>query len=371
MTSFCVPPTQILLEVSSETQDEAWQQSQSYISATGRWQAFLNQVCLSTFFPWLQVEYAPEASIDHLPKNWEVVNGCAIALDTKRLIIIPDKSLETREFSVPQEWLDIPQWAGDYYLAVQVNPDGEWLRIWGYTTHEQLKNQGTYDPQERIYTLDANQMVEDLSVLWVVRQLYPDEQTQTAIAPLPELSATQVENLWQRLASPTVTNPRLELPFEIWGALLAAPQPAPVNLRQWLQNIVAEGWHTIETLLGTQPDLAFSFRQASDTNEQSIQRVKVIDLPNNQPVILMLTLTPEADGRVGIRIQLSPRERNLYLPVNLRLTLISASGEVVQSVTARETDNSIQLKRFRCPENTRFSLQVSLDEFNFTQEFVS
>jgi len=24
---------------------------------------------------------------------------------------------------VPQEWVDIPEWAADYYLAVQVNPD--------------------------------------------------------------------------------------------------------------------------------------------------------------------------------------------------------------------------------------------------------
>jgi Protein of unknown function (DUF1822) len=371
MSSFCVPPTQLLLEVSPEIQTQAWQQSQSYISADGRWNAFLNQVCVSTFLPWLQAEYVPEATIDNLPGNWELVNGSVISLDTKRLILIPDKNLETREFRVPQEWIDIPQWAGDYYLAVQVNPDGEWLRIWGYTTHEQLKNEGTYNPQERTYSIEANQMVEDLSVLWVVRQLYPEEQTQTAIVPLPNLSATQAENLWQRLASPTITNPRLELPFEIWGALLSRQKPAPVNLRQWFQNIVSESWQTIETILGTQPDFAFSFRQASEVNQELIQRVKVIELPNNNlPVILMLTLTAETDGRVGIRAQLFPSERNVYLPTNLRLALISVSDEVVQSVEARAADNSIQLKRFRCPENTYFTIQVTLDDFTFTEECV-
>ncbi|MBW4672606.1 MAG: DUF1822 family protein [Desmonostoc geniculatum HA4340-LM1] len=378
MSSFCVPPTQLWLEVSPEVQNQSWLQSQSSVSPHARWNAFLNQVCASTFLPWLQAEYVPEATIDTLPITWELVNGTAINIDTKRLILIPDKSLETREFSVPQEWIDIPQWAGDYYLAVQVNPDGQWMRIWGYTTHEQLKNQGSYDSQERTYSLDANQMIEDLNVLWVVRQLYPEEQTQTAIAPLPILSATQVENLWQRLASST--NPRLELPFEIWAALLNTedwPQrytqkPALVNLRQWFQNIVADSWQTIETFLGTQPDFAFSFRQITDVGERSIQRVKEIELPNsNQAVVLMLTLTAEIDNRVGIRAQLYPKERNLYLPINLSLALISASGEIVQSVQARETDNSIQLKRFKCPQNTRFSLQVVLDDFNFIEEFES
>ncbi|AFY47247.1 Protein of unknown function (DUF1822) [Nostoc sp. PCC 7524] len=381
MLSSGVPPTQLWLGVSPAIQDQAWQHSQSYVSPCSRWNAFLNQVCLNTFLPWLQREYIPEAVSDTLPKIWEVVNGTAITLATKRLILIPDKNLETREFYVPQEWVDIPQWAGDYYLAVQINPNGEWMRIWGYTTHEQLKNQGSYDPQQRTYSLDANQMIEDLSVLWVVHQLYPEEKTQTAIAPLPDLSTTQVENLWQRLANPTITNLRLELPFEIWGALLARedwpqqPQqdPVVVNLRQWLQNMFTDSWQTIETFLGEQSDFAFSFRQAIDENEQSIQRFHVIELPNNnQPtILLMLTLTQQTDGRLGIRAQLSPKDRSFYLPENLRLALISVSGEVVQSVAAREADNSIQLKRFRCPENTCFSLQVVLDDFHFTQEFVS
>ncbi|MBD2249924.1 DUF1822 family protein [Nostoc parmelioides] len=376
MSSFCVPPTQLWLEVSADIQDQSWQQSQNCLNPSGRWHIFLNQVCLSTFLPWLQAEYSPEATLATVPNSWEFVNGTAINLDTKRLILIPDKSLDTREFHVPQEWIDIPQWAGDYYLAVQVSPDGEWLRIWGYTTHEQLKNQGSYDPQERTYSLEAYQMIEDLNVLWVVRQLYPEEQTQAAIAPLADLSTTQVDNLWQRLSNPAITNPRLELPFEIWGALLAKlqqpqPQSALVNLRQWLQNTLTNSWQTVETLLGTQPDFAFSFRQADDMAEQSIQRVKVIDLPSGQTIVLMLTLTLETDDRVGIRVQLSPRERGIYLPENMKLELISASGQVVQSVEARETDNSIQLKRFRCPQNTRFSLQVILDDFSFVEEFES
>ncbi|MBD2295484.1 DUF1822 family protein [Anabaena sphaerica FACHB-251] len=379
MSVFCVPPTQLFLETSSEVQNQSWQQSQSFVSPRGRWNAFLNQVCLSTFLPWLQTEYAPEATVETLSQLWEVVNGFAINVDTKRLVLIPDKNLETGEFFVPQEWIDIPKLAGDYYLAVQVSPDGAWMQIWSYTTHEQLKNQGSYDPQERTYSLEANQMIEDLNVLWVVRQLYPEEQTQADIFPLPILSTTQAENLKQRLASSIITNPRLELPFEIWGSLLeredflqATQNSNIVNLRQWFENIFADSWQTIENLFGAESNLAFSFRQDNDVTEESIRRIKVIDLPNqnrNQTLVLMLKLTAETDGRVGIRAQLYPHERNSYLQNNIRLELISASGDVVQSVAAREADNSIQLKRFRCPVNTRFSIQVALDDFSFVEEF--
>jgi len=41
---------------------------------------------------------------------------------------LPERDLTKR--MVPQEWVDIPEWAADYYLAVQVNPDSGWLRIW-------------------------------------------------------------------------------------------------------------------------------------------------------------------------------------------------------------------------------------------------
>ncbi|ARV60542.1 hypothetical protein BZZ01_19605 [Nostocales cyanobacterium HT-58-2] len=385
----CIPPTQLGLEVSSEVQNFSWQQSQSCTSPRSRWNTFLNQVCLSTFLPWLQTEYAPQATVwtDVIAHHsiWEAVNGTAIIMDTKRLILIPDKNLETRELRVPQEWIDIPNWAGDYYLGVQVNPDGEWLRIWGYTTHEQLKIQGSYNSEERVYCLDANQMVEDLNVLWVVRQLYPDEPTQAVIAPLPTLADTQVENLWQRLANPAIANPRLELPFELWGALLQRPDwqqrlsrraltSTRVNLRSMFGNVFADTWQAVEALFDSQPDFAFSFRQTNDATQASIQRAKEIDLPTkegNQILVLMLMLTEETDGRLGIRTQLHSREREQHLPTNVRLNLISASGEVVQSVTARQEDNSIQLKRFKCPANTQFSLQVCLDDFCFSEEFTS
>jgi Protein of unknown function (DUF1822) len=303
-------------------------------------------------------------------------------MDTRRLILIPDKNVETRELSVPQEWIDIPNWAGDYYLGVQVSPDGESLRVWGYATHEQLKNQGSYNSAERTYCLDANLMVEDISVLWVVQQLYPTEITQAQIAPLPTLPDTQVENLWRRLINPSIINPRLELPFEIWGALLTRSDwqehlhqaPNIVSLRELFEGVLTNTWQTIEALFNQEPNFAFSFRQGIDTEQTSIQKAKLIDLPTkqgNQTLVLMLILTEETDGRLLVRVQLHAKERSQYLPEQAKLELISASGEIIQSIIARNQDNSMQLKRFKCPTNAQFSLQVSLDNFCFTENFAS
>lgn len=381
--------TELRLEILPEIQHESWQQSQSASNPTAQWNTYLNQVCLHTVLPWLQSDYAPEAVAwaGSLPLLGELVRGTAIALRDRRLILIPDKTIDTSELRVPQEWVDSPTWAGDYYLAVQVDPDDRLVRVWGYATHEQIKISGNFDAADRTYALDAHQMVQDISALWVVRQLYPDELTQAAIVPLPALPPAQAENLLQRLANPAVLQPRLELPFQLWAALIAndgwqqqlgrsrrgesAPTPTPIlaNLSQWLQNRVDASWQTLESLLGAEAELAFNFRQAADPDQRCIRRAKRLRLPD-QDTLLLVTVEPEADERVSIQPQLRPLNPTLCLPAHLSLTLLLATGEAVQSVQTRDRDNIIQLKRFKCPLNTQFSLQVAIGNTVITEDFV-
>jgi len=98
---------------------------------------------------------------------------------------------------VPQEWVDIPELAADYYLAVQVNPDSGGSGF-GDTTHLQLKSDGNYDPSDRTYCLDEDDLIDDLNILWVARQLCPQEPTKSAITALPTLPQEQANNLLQR-----------------------------------------------------------------------------------------------------------------------------------------------------------------------------
>lgn len=264
--------TQIWLEFSVQQQNQAWENSQSFSLPSSRWNAYLNQICLTTVLPWLQEEYAPKAKIwpnnAALPSFWEVINGTAIVLDDTRFVLIPSEAIDRSELRVPQEWVDIPSWVADYYLAVQVNPDDRCVVIWGYATHEQLK-QGFYDVSDRTYSLPQENLIHDLNVLWVARQLSTEEITPAEVTPLAILPQVQAENLLQRLGSPAIIEPRLAVPFELWGALLEhggkrqqlysrrMGLPEQQSIVNWLHTGVSEiaqkiGWKRIEL----QPDFA-------------------------------------------------------------------------------------------------------------------
>lgn len=264
--------TQIWLEFSAQQQNQAWENSRYFSLPSSRWNAYLNQICLTTVLPWLQEEYAPKAKVwpnnPALPSFWEVVNGTAIVLDDTRFVLIPSEAIDQSELRVPQEWVNIPSWVADYYLAVQVNPDDRCVVIWGYATHKQLK-QGFYDLSDRTYSLPQEKLILDLNVLWVARQLAKEEITRAEVTPLAILPQAQAENLLQRLGNPAIIEPRLAVPFELWGALLEHGGtrqqlysrrmgfPEQQSIVNWLRTGVSEiaqkiGWKKIEL----QPDFA-------------------------------------------------------------------------------------------------------------------
>jgi hypothetical protein len=227
----------------------------TYSTDGGRQRAWVNQVCVDTFLAWLTTEITPHARVyPHraaMPSFWEFVNGTAINFDNSRLVLIPTLAMDGDELRVPQEWVDIPEWVADYYLAVQLNSEEGWMRVFGYTTHQQVKSLGVYDAGDRTYSLESDQLISDLNVLWVTRQLSPQEITRVSVAPLPPLPQTQADNLLQRLSHADIKFPRLEVPFQLWGALIThggwrqrlyelrqgIVQSASVG--QWLQASVA------------------------------------------------------------------------------------------------------------------------------------
>lgn len=258
-------PVYHYLELSPTALTQAWQQSRGSTAAS-RWNAYLNQVSLNAILPWLQADRDSRATVwtnaAALPSFWEMVNGTAIAVNGKRLVLIPSEAADNSELRVPQEWVDIPTWAADYYLAVQVDPDEQFLTIWGYCTHQQLKTEGEYSANDRTYTLDEAQLIPDLSLLWVTAQVYVEEPTKATIPSLPKLALDQAESLLQRLGNPSVLEPRLAIPFHLWGALLEHGGwrqrlaerrqgiPEQRSIMQWLQAGISSlgqlGWTQIQ-----------------------------------------------------------------------------------------------------------------------------
>jgi hypothetical protein len=387
-------PKEWLLEVTPTMKSQLWEQSQLYGTPDSRWRAYVNQICLYCFLDWVQTEYDLQTivweSYPQIPAFWEFVNGTLISLNGRRIVLIPSEAIDDGELEVPQEWVDIPGWAADFYLAVQVKADGEWVRFWGYTTHQELKTLAQYDSVDRTYCMDASILTKDLNAFWMAYKFCQAEDIQAAIPSLPELSIDAAENMLQRLSSSKANFPRLEIPFTSWGALLENEQyrkrlyqqkqqitqkqsSSTVHLSAWLQSIYDIYWQTIDTFLNSNTgNLAFNFRSGTDTDNTSIKRAKLIDLrakPDSLEVILVVALIPKNNEQFDIRVQLHPFN-NEYLPLNINLILLSESAEIIQEVQSRVQDNYVQLKLFEGEIGERFSIKIVIDNYEVIENFM-
>lgn len=317
-------PNQIVLDLSPQECQAAWDSGSQFFSDVGRWNAYLNRICLNPILSWLQEESGIEPQVFPSPTEainfWESINGVAISLGKTRIVIIPSEAIDTEEFCVPQEWVDIPNWTANYYLAVQVSPDDGYLRVWGYATHQQLKNSGIYDEVDRTYSLERADVIEDLNVMWVARQLCPDEKVEVEVLPI--LSQDRAETILAQLSQYPLDSLRLNLPFTQWGALLsqnswrqqlwgrrevaAAMNPTAVvertltNLSNWFDNLFETGWQTIAEFVG-QPDsnLTLAFRSIEMAVNRGETIANLIDLIYNSVDEGQLKVAAQRLGAIG------------------------------------------------------------------------
>jgi hypothetical protein len=324
------------LEISETTIAKAWQQTQTFSTPSTRWQAYINQLALSTLLPWLKEE---EDTAKVSSKNaWELVNGTAIENDDFRLVLVPTTAIDLEELRVPQEWLDIPSWAADYYLAVEVNPDEAYIRVYGYTTHSQLKHKGSYDPLDRTYSLSRENLIADLNVLWLSRQLCPTENVKSDTASLPALEPVQANNLVDRLGKLSLILPRLEVPFAVWGALLEnnnwrqtlvyrrqGKQSKQWQVSDWLQSGIVEaakqiGWKGLRVQTNT-------FRGAT-TTAQLVGLSRQLTIAGNAYELRILAVQNKGEG--VWRFELRPATLDDKIPQGYILRLLTETGEAFE-----------------------------------------
>jgi Protein of unknown function (DUF1822) len=384
MFSALIEPTDQILDISAQQQADIWQQSDTFPTARGRWNTYINQLCLNTCLTWLQAEYLPTAKAAMEPALWEIINGSIVTVDNIRIALIPTEAIDRSELEVPQEWVDIPSWAADYYLGVQIAPDCRSMTIYGFTTHQQLKTQGTYDAQSRSYCLDIDDVIPDLNALWLTYPRYTARQTRTPITALPSLDSVQADRLIERLGNPAKIMPRLEVPFQTWGAILENPQwrqrlcqqrmgnPTPVftQLKGWLQGQVDEMWQTIDRVLLPQ-QVAIAVRSASSQNiielgTENIYRAKVFHL-NGDQIALLIGVSPITETESRISLQVHPAGGAVHLPGETQLRLLSTDGTEIGKVSAVVTE-TIQLQ-FRVNEGEEFAIEIACCGQILTERF--
>jgi Protein of unknown function (DUF1822) len=395
----------IWLQVETAEQEKIWQLSQRHSNAIAIYNAYLNRICLSTLLAWfdesvqeytLRAEVFPSA--ENLPPILEIVNGTAIKVGETKIVLVPTETIDIEELCVPQEWVDIDSWAADYYIPVQVNLDGDdddsWIRVCGFATHRQLKNQGKYNSSDRTYSLPVEQLTENFTLLFATLGLRWREE----VPPEVTLSAVEAQNLLQTLSDTSIYSPRVhsDIPFAQWGALISNEQwrqqlynqrlakekntvstaeehlSPSIHLNQWFENLFAAGWQPIDEVLNSQlGNLAFEFRSFSATKKTSVNAVKLIDLGvelGGQSLALMLALSQEEDEKTAIIVQVHPTGNQKYLPQNLKIMLLE-SGNILQQIQSRSLDCYIQLNRFKGLSGTCFSIQLTLDNFRMTENF--
>ncbi|MCC5616212.1 DUF1822 family protein [Nostoc sp. CHAB 5836] len=182
----------------------------------------------------------------------------------------------------------------------------------------------------------------------------------TEILPLAQLQPLEafIDHLWQ---------------------LRQSPVNSLVNLSQWFAGIFETGWQTIESLWNVpEVRLNYAFRStetlelnALNQAEPITKRAKLIDLGIqilNQPVMLIVEISPQKDQQTSIHLQLHATGNQIYLPPGVHLTVLDSSGAVFLDAESRKLDNYIQL-RFRGEATEQFSVRITLDNTSITEHF--
>lgn len=144
--------------------------------------------------------------------------------------------------------------------------------------------------------------------------------------------------------------------------VLSAAQ-TPIHLSQWLQNNFGEaikaGWQTVEEILGTGQ---LAFRQVQ------VKRAKSIHL-GEQTVVLVVELRTTEEQVIDIFLCVYPIDNKTDLPENLRLSLLSESGKLLEEIQAGNHKNYLE-QPLDGVSGERFSVKLALDESSVTEDFI-
>lgn len=165
--------------------------------------------------------------------------------------------------------------------------------------------------------------------------------------------------------APTVALNQLQSVDDLLEYLTQKEQAAIVNIREWMQGLITEGWQNLESILNPQ-QLVF-VRNA----RFSITQAKKIDLGlqlDSTSIALVARVASENEDTINMKIQACPLE-GTYLPQGLELIVNDENGESVLNATSREHDNWVEVT-LSAQIGEKFSVDICLGDSKVTQEFV-
>jgi Protein of unknown function (DUF1822) len=159
------------------------------------------------------------------------------------------------------------------------------------------------------------------------------------------------------------------------------------NLSEFLAGMLGIGWESIENLTEIDANQVVESREfalrntivsvpsnASYDSLRDFTAGKMINLRaqlSRIPLLLLIGLNQEADGRIKVKIRLHSGGGVPVLPANIKLSLQAANGEVLSQVEYPRAMNFIQLQSFKLQPGTEFQIHIALDSDVFTESFVA
>ncbi|ABW31269.1 DUF1822 family protein [Acaryochloris marina] len=338
----------------------------------------LNQICETVVLPYFR-EYFPNAKgLDLQQDLWQLgLNGIGIESDNFRFVCLPSRAWDLDGVQVPQEWVNSPNLAADYFVAVQVDLEEGRLRLWGVTTHKTVKKKGQFIPRNRTYRLEREQLTETLNLLWLQQKYFPETQVRDGVSALTAPHLDELTHAWDLLRETPLPFAARHISFNTWASILgnqqwrrhaitlSQPQPSvsqAIQLSQWLNHQFEQGWQAINELIA--PQLVGAFM------DTQIKRAKLIDLGvelGGCQVSLMMTISAMESG-INLQASVYPTGERLTLPPDLHLKILTDSGDVFKEVISRSDDEFIRY-RFDASTGDRFTIQVSLGTASVSEAF--
>ncbi|BAU67548.1 hypothetical protein STA3757_49700 (plasmid) [Stanieria sp. NIES-3757] len=382
-------PEQITISLSPEEINRAKPREQDYSNDWARHNAWLNRLSVDAICKWLQEEIETDERIqiweeDLLHTIWEVVNGTAIELSGKRIILIPKEDLDTEEFIVPAEWIKIHDWVGDYYLAVQVNLEDMWLRVWGCTTHKQIMQKGEYDSIWCNYCIGVEELISDLDVMLVARKY--DAVNKLDVAPLSTFTRSQVNELMAELKQPSSFSPRYKVDIDRWCTFIADNQRRnklykrrksvikkpviKINIKNWFKGIFEDFYYTDSEFFHPRGMLTPQWMNIYSQNlqtQEGISKSLEIDLGIKTFILQTIaTINQNNNSDLLIKIYPSLKSEFLDLPVGIKVKImdIEKNTLIEKEVSENEKTGRIECSIKDIQENEIYVIEMYFDGFS-------
>ncbi len=224
-----------------------------------------------------------------------LVNGFSLSISGVKIAFIPSQDLDLMSFEIEREWVDLSNWAADYYVPIQVDIESQYLHLWGFISHEYLLDRATLDRNTQSYQVASGDLIDDLDLLWVACDLVASKMLtpeRGKIPNLPLLSEPDAKISIDRLQHhQSVFSPRLALTFDRWGAILNRSEYLAMyansglivnKITNWFRSqvgVIEAGWLTVteifdrsEPLPGYYAIPKIAAREISPSTQSEISR---------------------------------------------------------------------------------------------------